>query len=57
MCDSTEKLMEEVKEQARFETLVSIVRNLMQSLDMSALQIMDMLHIPDEEREKILDSL
>ena len=57
MCESMEDLVANAKKQGRFETLVSMVRNLMQSLDMTAQQIMDVLKIPVEERDKILDSL
>lgn len=52
MCDALKKLMKEDFEEAKQETLLEAIKNLMDSMKWTAEQAMAALKIPEADREK-----
>ena len=57
MCDALKKLMKEDFEEAKQETLLEAIKNLMDSMKWTAEQAMAALKIPEADREKYSEKL
>lgn len=57
MCEGLRELMADSKAEGREETLLNSIKNLMETLKLTAEQAMDALKIPDDDRKKYVSML
>ena len=57
MCEGLRELMADSKAEGREETLLNSIKNLMETLKLTAEQAMDALKIPDDDRKKYVSLL